>query len=101
MVPVHPVSRLAEVHMAPCNWLAGGACKGSHASQRPPSSASGTHSFPISLPSYVYVSVREKGERGCFIVKCLTENYLTEEGKLMNSILRRTVHFATLADGTG
>ena len=71
------------------------------APQPPPPPASGTHSSPIYLPPYVSMSVREKGERGCFIVRNLTENCPAEGGELMDSRLRRMVCFATLVGGAG
>ena len=71
------------------------------APQPPPPPASGTHSSPIYLPSYVSMRVREKGERGCFVVRNLTKNYPTEGGEPMDSRLRRLVCFATLSGGAG
>jgi hypothetical protein len=69
------------------------------APQPPPPSASNTHSSPICLPSYVSMSVRDKGERGCFAVRNLTKNYPVEGGEPMDSKLRRMVCFSTLAGG--
>ena len=46
----------------------------SPAPQPPPPPASSTHSSQIFLPSYVFVSVREKGEKGCFAVRNLVGN---------------------------
>ena len=48
------------------------------------------------LSSYVSSSVREKGERGCFVVRNLTKNDPAEGGERVDSRLRRPVRFATL-----
>ena len=110
MALVRPAIRMVMVHVAPHDWPVEGMCRGSHArrGRAPcgPTSASFhfRHSFfpsYIFLPSYMYVSVREKGESRCFAIRNLTENHPAEGGKSVDSGLRQMVPFSILVGGAG
>jgi hypothetical protein len=102
MVPFHPNSCMTEVHVAPCDWPAGGVCKGSHAKRAESTLRPSLRLLPLLvltfprffLPPYVYVSVKEKEQRGCSIVRKLAEKYPAQGGEPVGSELRWTVRFA-------
>lgn len=109
MTPVHPAIRLVEVHVAPHDWPVGGMCRCSHARWVESILRPNLSLLPFlaltflrfyKLP-YVSVSVREKGGRGCFVVRILAENYPAEGNEPVDFKLRWMVYFATLAGGAG
>ena len=75
---------------------------GEHLAAQPlPPSTFSTHSSLIFLPSYMYVSVKEKGESRCFAITNLTENHPAEGGESVDSGLRQMVRFSILVGGAG
>ena len=104
MVLVSPASRMAPSAMTFATRL-------TRQADAAPTSASARFSnslFPDPfLPRYVYVNMREKGERGSLRVlklfcKNKLDNELHDRGQRTHGFrLRQSVRFATLADGAG
>ena len=64
MVPVCPASYMAEVHVVPYDWLAGGVCRGSHARRAESALRSNLHLRPLPVltlpqPFFTFICVRE------------------------------------------
>ena len=91
----------------PLRLAARGACKGSHAKRAESALRPSLRLLPLPaltlpqffLPPYVYVSVWEKEERGCLIIRNLAEKYPAKGGEHVNSGLRWMALFATLVSG--